>query len=212
MSLPLLSRRYLRKATRREHAAAEETAVMLALFEGQLSGAVYIRLLQGYYALYVQWEAQHAPWLAGDLRSAGWPYRSRLPAIEADLRALGAHDLGAPLAGAPRQPPALAAPDVGGAEPDAASREATDSSWGSLYVVEGSALGGQVIARKLAAEFPGCAHHFFTMGHGNGQPTWRDFQTLLDAQLGTAIARRAVALQARDTFGLFQRMLEKVVD
>jgi heme oxygenase len=202
MSLPLLSRRYLRKATRREHAAAEETAVMRALFEAQLSPAVYIRLLLGYHAFYSQWEAQHGRWLGGDLLAAGWCYRSRLPAIEADLHALGAQPPGQWMVGFP----AVAV------EPDAAREEANDPSWGSLYVVEGSALGGQVIARKLAGDFPGHAHRFFTMGHGNGQPTWRDFQMVMDGQLGTAAARRAVALQARMAFGRFQHMLEGVLN
>lgn len=204
MSLMPLPRRYLRKVTRREHAAAEETAVMSALFEAQLSGTVYIRLLQGYHALYSEWEAQHARWLTGDLRTSGWVYRSRLPAIESDLHALGAQTPGKPRDDAMRLPPAQA-------EPNAGELGLSIPSWGSLYVVEGSALGGQVIARKLAAEFPGHAHLFFNMGHGAGQPTWRDFQTLLDGQLGSAAARRAIALQARAAFGLFQRMLEKVL-
>lgn len=202
MSLPPLSRRYLRKATRREHAAAEETAVMRALFEAQLGPAVYIRLLQGYHLLYLQWEMQHARWLGGDLVMAGWPYRSRLPAIESDLCTLGAPLPERVMDGLP--------PNTDG--PEMSNAEVTEPGWGSLYVVEGSALGGQVIARKLAAEFPGHAHRFFNMGHGHGQPTWRDFQTLLDSQLGSAASRRAVALQAREAFGRFQQMLESVLN
>jgi heme oxygenase len=202
MSQPLLSRRYLRKATRREHAAAEETAVMRAVFQAQLSPAVYIRLLRGYHTLYSQWEAQHAHWLGGDLAMAGWRYRSRLPAIESDLHTLGSRAPALVVVGQ-----LTAAGRTGGV-----SVEAAAPAWGSLYVVEGSALGGQVIARKLAAEYPDHAHHFFTMGHGNGQPTWRDFQILLDGQLTSAAARRVVALQARAAFGRFQQMLESVLD
>lgn len=195
--LLLLPRRYLRKATRREHAAAEDTAVMRALLDGRLDAAGYIQLLLGYHALYAPWEAQQARWLAGDLVTAGWKYRSRLPAIERDL-----HALGAPLPGRSVED-ALIAADAGSVP-----------AWGWLYVVEGSALGGQVIARRLAAGFPGHAHLFFNHGHGqgNGQPTWREFQALMDAQLGSASARRAIALEARTAFGRFQKMLEGVVD
>ena len=203
MSLPLLSRRFLRKATRREHAAAEQTPVMLALFGAQFTVDIYIRLLLGYRALYAEWEATHSRWLAGDLLSSGWRYRSRLPAIESDLHALGAQISGLGGGYSPSASPVPASPGTAGA--DAAP------SWGSLYVVEGSALGGQIIARRLAAEFPGHPHRFFNMGHGSGQPTWRDFQILLDGQLDTAIGRRAVALQAREAFGHFQQMLEGVV-
>jgi heme oxygenase len=202
MSQRLPSRRYMRKATRLEHAAAEQTAVMRALFDARLSEAVYIRLLLGYHALYSQWEAQHARWLGGDLLTAGWCYRSRLPAIEADLHLLGAQAPGRLLDG-----------QMGMAlEVEALSPEVATASWGSLYVVEGSALGGQVIARKLATDFPGHPHLFFNLGHGHGQPTWRDFQTLLDGQLSDAASRRAIALQARVAFGRFQHMLESVID
>lgn len=193
MSRPLLPRRYLRKATRREHAAAEDTAVMRALLDARLDAAGYIGLLLGYHALYGEWESRQAHWLSGDLLAAGWRYRSRLPAIESDLRALGG------------QPSA-----VTGADPATVFDGPSTPAWGWLYVVEGSALGGQVIARRLAAGFPGHAHQFFNQGHGNGQPTWREFQIVMDGQLGSAGARRAIALEARVAFGRFQQMLEGV--
>lgn len=169
------------------------------MFDSHLSAAIYARLLFGYHTLYADWERRQARWLGGDLRQSGWHYRSRLPAIESDLRALGECAPG----GTPGD--LATVPDLPGA-PIAAP------AWGSLYVVEGSALGGQVIARRLAAGMPGHAHLFFNMGHGHGQPTWRDFQVLLDTQLGSPAARRAIALQARATFGQFQQMLQKVLD
>ena len=193
MSDMLLPRRYLRKATRREHAAAEDTAVMRALLEGRLGAAGYIQLLLGYRTLYSHWETQQSRWLSGDLAVAGWQYRSRLPAIESDLRALGATPPTGTSASTPLPPDEQPAP-----------------AWGWLYVVEGSALGGQVIARRLAAGFPGHAHQFFNHGHGHGQPSWRQFQAVLDVQLDSAGARRVIALQAREAFGCFQTMLEGV--
>lgn len=72
---------------------------------------------------------------------------------------------------------------------------------GALYVVEGSTLGGQIIARRVARDLgygpdTGCAYY---AGHGalNGA-MWRAFQAVLAAEPPTA-ADRMVA-SARATF------------
>lgn len=80
----------LRRATRCEHVAAEHSAVTRALFDQQPGSATYIRLPQGFHALYARWEQRHAAWLLGDLKNSGWQYQTRLPAIEDDLHELGA--------------------------------------------------------------------------------------------------------------------------
>jgi len=82
--------------------------------------------------------------------------------------------------------------------------------WGALYVIEGSALGGQIIARHLSAEFPCHPHGFFNLCHGKGLPTWRNFQCAIEDHLLDASSRRAITLQARNMFGLFQKMLEGI--
>ncbi|MDQ6646905.1 MAG: biliverdin-producing heme oxygenase, partial [Pseudomonadota bacterium] len=83
-------------------------------------------------------------------------------------------------------------------------------SWGWLYVIEGSALGGQIIARRLTLGFPDHPHRFFRMGHGKSQASWKAFQALLAIQLGDATSRRTIASQARAAFGVFQLMLDGV--
>jgi heme oxygenase len=90
------------------------------------------------------------------------------------------------------------------------SSDTEEVSWGSLYVIEGSALGGQIIARKLLLEFPGHLHRFFRLSHGGNRPTWKVFQGLMANQLSDAGSRRTIALQARATFRAFQRMLDAV--
>ena len=75
-------------------------------------------------------------------------------------------------------------------------------------MIEGSALGGQVIARKLAKTFPDHAHRFFNLGHGNAHPSWKDFQAMLDISLADSSARRVAVAQARTMFDLFHSMLE----
>jgi heme oxygenase len=192
------AKRFLRRATRSEHAAAEQTAVMRALFDAKLGSAAYIRLLQGYHALYARWEHHHAAWLRGDLKNAGWQYQTRLRAIESDLDELGVQ---------PTQP-LVSANELTLIQPALAIDPA---SWGSLYVVEGSILGGQIIARKLAVEFPNHPHLFFRLGHGKSRASWKDFQAVMAVQLGDATSRRAIALQARAAFGVFQRMLDGVL-
>lgn len=201
MKRPSLSRRFLRRATRLEHAAAENTPVMRALLGEQLGRANYIGLLQGYHALYSAWEKKHAAWLLDSLIFSGWRYRTRLSSIESDLQDLGAQ----PLAQVEKN-----------AESRSTGKDSTTdspgdaASWGSLYVIEGSTLGGQIIARHLSVEFPGHPHRFFNLGHGKGLSTWKDFQTAIEGHLLDAPTRRVVAVQARVMFGLFQNMLNDV--
>ena len=192
------AKKFLRRATRSEHAAAEQTAVMRALFDEKLGSAAYIRLLQGYHALYAKWEHHHAAWLLGDLKNSGWQYQTRLRAIESDLYELGAQ---------PTQP-RFSANELALIQP---ALDTDPASWGSLYVIEGSALGGQIIARTLTTEFPNHPHLFFRLGHGKNRASWKDFQVVMAVQLGNATSRRAIALQARAAFGVFQHMLDGVM-
>jgi heme oxygenase len=176
---------------------------MRALIDGQLGEAAYVRLLQGYHSLYDTWERRHATWLLGDLLNSGWRYQTRLLAIESDLRRLGA------------QPKLKLGEAIGSMWPPLEISQSTpllaQASWGSLYVIEGSALGGQIIARKLTNEFPHHQHFFFSLGHGKGRSSWKDFRRLIANQLGDAKSRRTIALQARATFGVFQHMLDGVM-
>jgi len=171
---------------------AEETAAMQALFGGRLDRSAYIRLLRGYRSLYRQWESQHADWLQGVQASLGWRYRRRVAALDADLA-----EFGVPAT-------SLASAD------DLHQTVASAECWGGLYVIEGSALGGQVIARQLAQLFPYQAHRFFNLGHGRAEASWKDFQALLDGALNDSSTRRKAVRQAQTMFGVFQSMLEKV--
>ncbi|WP_019515053.1 biliverdin-producing heme oxygenase [Sphingomonas sp. Mn802worker] len=48
--------------------------------------------------------------------------------------------------------------------------------WGALYVVEGSRLGGVMLARSVGAELP---HRYLSAAHGPGQ--WRAIRGAVDA-------------------------------
>ena len=193
---PPPAHRRLREATRHEHAAAERTAVMQALLNGQLDDAAYGRLLLGQYALHRAWETERAAWLHGELADAGWYYASRSEALARDLAdwGLSREDEPLPLACASHSQV------VGG----------SSASWGELYVIEGSALGGQILLRLLEKRFPGHAHHFFRLGQEAGRGTWRTFQSMLDSQLSHPKQQQAAIAAAKTMFERAQRMLEAV--
>ena len=178
--------RFLREATRQAHAAAENTPLMHRMLQGHPDLGAYVLLLDRYHAFFQSWESTHVEWLQGTVLRAGWRYRSRLPALEQDLDALHA-------------PP----PD----ESHAASHPfaGTAQSWGELYVIEGSALGGQIIGRALTERFPGHLPQFFNTQPAPPGQSWRYFQHMLDRNLAdTTLAQRA----ASGANALFSRILE----
>ena len=192
---PTPAHRRLREASRHEHAAAERTSVMQALLHGRLDAATYARLLLGQYALHRAWEVERAAWLRG-VADAGWHYASRSERLARDLAdwGLSPEDEPSPLPAAPISQ-VIGSPSA---------------SWGELYVIEGSALGGQILARLLEQRFPGHAHHFFRIGQEAGRGTWRTFQSMLDTQLAAPSQQQTAIAAARAMFHRTQRMLEAV--
>jgi heme oxygenase len=122
----------LREATRSAHAAIEHVPALSRLMAGDLTRADYGATLSRLYRFHAGLEPALAAALADlpELAAFTAPERSR--AIAADLAELG---LGLPPPAAPEALPVM-----------------TDApaALGCLYVVEGSALGGRVIARRLA--------------------------------------------------------------
>jgi heme oxygenase (biliverdin-IX-beta and delta-forming) len=86
------------------------------------------------------------------------------------------------------------------------------SAWGSVYVLEGSALGGQFIARSLAQSglhADNGAAYF----HGWGSATarlWRETREVLNAQLASPRALELASAAARTTFDSLSRLLESL--
>ncbi|RYF03338.1 MAG: hypothetical protein EOO40_12335 [Deltaproteobacteria bacterium] len=81
---------------------------------------------------------------------------------------------------------------------------------GQLYVLEGSALGGQVIARRLGPRLGlspshGCA--YFSGRGAQTAPHWRHLCALLEASLGEAAAMRAAAAAACQSFAFVEQAL-----
>lgn len=93
---------------------------------------------------------------------------------------------------------ALDAPVPAGADLDWASDSAT--RWGAAYVLEGSRLGGRMLARSVPASFP----RSFLSG-GQNPNGWQSFITALNAAARQADAswRELAVESARSTFDLF---------
>lgn len=152
----------------------------------------YGRMLQVFDAFLAGWEpavaaalpARWHRWLAS---------RSRRPFLQQDLHALGL----APAGIAPHVPPLSTAA----------------AAWGSLYVMEGSALGGQVITRSLA-EAGLHPHRGTAYFHGWGAatgPMWRDFRALLELQLVAPEAAAEACDAACRTFDTLSNLLESAL-
>lgn len=161
----------LRAATAAAHASIEA----LVGLGGDVDLAHYGRVLRGFDAFLHSWEPLVARSLPAALANWFEP-RRRASAVRRDLQALG---LSIP-------PPArlrLALPD-------------TAAALGSLYVLEGSALGAQVIAprlqRTLGLAATNGAAYFAGWGDATGA-RWREFRDLLEATVGPHERVRAQA-------------------
>ncbi len=113
-----------------------------------------------------------------------WTLRVRTPALAHDLAAIGG------------QATAVHG-DVAAAGPAA--------SFGMMYVLEGSRLGGAVLARRVDAnEDPACRGATRYLRHGVGQGLWPSFVSALDAAECVADDLAACIAGAAQTFALFE--------
>lgn len=106
-----------------------------------------------------------------------FPFSSRTGALRDDLAALGK----------PFPEPAAVAPPANAA-----------AAWGMLYVVEGSRLGGAMLARTVGQGLP---HFYLDARHAPGG--WRRFCDALDAAAEGDIWLGQATEAARATFGLY---------
>lgn len=174
----------LRAATHARHARID------ALMDLPQLGAPerYARVLQVFDAFLGPWEDAV---LAALPARRGWlRQRSRRAFLRQDLRFLRLPPLAGDVPGLPLHAPAAA--------------------WGSLYVIEGSALGGQVIGRTLARGGLGPetgAAYFHGWGAATGR-MWREFLALLEAELARPADVAAACAAACLTFDALSALLE----
>lgn len=167
----------LRAATRDHHLRLDRLLDLRRLGDA----ARYATMLQAFDGFLPAWEAA----VAAGLPAARQPWlqaRSRRHFVARDLQVLG---IAASTRSVQLKPIASEA-----------------AAWGSLYVMEGSALGGQVITRSLAAHGlrPDTGAAYF---HGWGESTgamWREFRQLLEQELATPAALSLACASACATF------------
>lgn len=181
---PLLAE--LRSSTRPLHDDIER---LLAL-EAPMELGRYQAIIGGFHSFLSRWEQDLLAALPPSLQ--GWfQERGRARFAADDLGYLAS--LGLPAA----RPAPAAQPDLQDA--------GLASVFGSMYVIEGSALGGQVITPKLQRDMglePGRGASYF---HGYGGRTgamWREFRQKAVAEVGgEPAALRAASEAAQATFG-----------
>ncbi len=173
-SAPLID--HLRSATRAAHMELETT---LQLLEPPLSCLRFARALTGFQSFHRVWEPKVEALLGEPDMLVP---RRKLALIAADLDALG----------------------HAGNEPISFDLDFLDGAaqaWGSLYVLEGSTLGGQVISRSLKATDwapPNGLAYFNPYGRRIGA-MWTQFRTALEAR-APGLDPRAVVDGACATF------------
>ncbi len=176
----------LREATAASHAALEST---LPLSGGQLTRERYIQVLQDFYGFFAAWEQE-----ARLAAPAEWrpllAERARTHLLERDLATLHA-PLPLELAG------------------DLPSLHSTASLLGSMYVLEGSRLGGQYLVRDLETRLGLTPQQGLSFFYGFGLETgsrWKAFCWLLESNVTSAMSAEVIPA-ARQTFAAFQRWI-----
>ena len=85
-------------------------------------------------------------------------------------------------------------------------------AFGALYVIEGSTLGGKVIAKMMQRQMEMDAKEGFSFFHGYGDETesrWASFKELLNNQATDIIEKEKVVKAADETFAKFQMWIDK---
>lgn len=181
----------LRRRTRAAHAGAEVAFQLDAALVDRWSYAALLGRLQGFYRLAERGLHAVAGWAELDppidVRA-----RARSTLLDDDLHRLGSTRI-----------PGRADP-ASRLDPPALLSLAGGLGW--LYVLEGSALGGQVVARRARAALgDGLPVSFFSSAGRRPGPNWRELQHALDrfgAASGPAAAEQVVRA-ATDSFEQF---------
>lgn len=173
----------LRLQTQNRHHAVERLPIFRRLMQADVTQADYMAVLKTQYRFYAALE----PALESS-DGLGLPYQARLPLLARDLAALGC-----PL------------PEKSGLSLAIPSKAA---ACGCRYVIEGSALGGQIIARHLRERLGAAvdsALAFYTLD-GKSLVRWPMVQQALSEQLDSQQAIMAAVEYANRVFSLLEQL------
>jgi heme oxygenase len=174
------------------HQSIETVKRFGRMFSPDYTLAEYTELLQKFYGFFKPLEATfqaHPDWVQGlEVSSFILAERLRTPLLEKDLLALGLSS------------EQVAQLPVCKKLPELTSKA---QMMGCLYVLEGSTLGGQGIAKKLSAALqltPEKGLAFYT-GHGpETMPKWKAFKGVLDSAFSVEDDLASIAQTAGATF------------
>jgi heme oxygenase len=176
---------HLREATRASHRRLDHHPLLAALLQPSLTLTLYGRVLAALHGAQGAIESRLADFAPPALLPP------RLPVLSSDLAALGMDPF----------PLTVAVP------PSAAAAE----KLGLLYVVEGSNLGGAVIARQLVASLPESAPRAF-FGGAEGPRRWQRFWTFAHTHDLKPDHFEAAAGAARACFEFYRLHLDRCLD
>jgi len=177
----------LRQQTEADHRIAEAA---MPLMQPELDRTKYVACLEKLYGVVAAWE-ELAPVLAPDWLRALLLSRTRKSLLDRDLAAFGVT-----------------------ASPGRARLPLCDdlpSLLGAMYVMEGSTLGGQIIARHVQIAIPLTHGHgdAFFRGHGSQTgPLWREFCEMLTTRIPDTQADKVI-LSAKAMFAVFADWMQE---
>ena len=182
----------LKEATREQHEALENVVdVMNSTFSMDDYGA----LLEKFYRYYLAIEPALP---AGELLSNGFDVESRrkLPSLERDLAVLGLlHE----------------AQKENGPRPEIPVFDGPAKAFGTMYVLEGATLGGQIISRHLSTHLgitpENGGSFFYGYGPATG-PMWKDFGAVITAYAESNGHENEMIEGAKETFESFRTFFE----
>lgn len=175
---------HLREATRAAHRQLDHHPLLAALMDPALTLEGYGRALAALHGAHGAVESVLAEFAPAAL------FPRRLPDLASDLAALGVDPM--PLTVAVPQP----GDDAG--------------MLGMLYVIEGSNLGGAMIARRLATSLPERAPRAFFRG-SEGHLRWQRFRAFARGRVLPAECDRA-SDAAVATFEFYRRHLDRCLE
>jgi heme oxygenase len=170
----------LKAETQRQHDQIEQTFGVL--MRPNLTREMYVAMIRRLHAFIAAWEACSEPVFAAAGLVAMFRERIKEPLLREDVTALTSDEFNLPESGACTArdlPPVECLADVLGAK----------------YVIEGSTLGGQIIARQLERQLSlsgGVGYSYF---QGSGRGTmfyWRSFVMMMNDSVRPADEDRVV--------------------
>lgn len=188
----------MREATASAHQALNDHGLLNQLVRPDLTYPAYAGILEAFYGFYAPVEREVLSGHREVLRGLGLDRRERTPLLRQDLGTVGYGD---------GEIDRLTLSD------DLPSVTSPVQMLGCVYVLDGAALGGRVISRRVLRTLgveakAGLA--FFTSNGTDVAGNWRRLMSLIEANTGREADRQEAVGSAAATFACFERWFDRV--